>query len=152
SRVAWGGGHLPTLPKTAREGRHTREKLMASVYKFGCVRVYHHKVDWPNAHPDFSDFARATPDRYKQGPGRHVHYYGNPSRSVIAPASCPVEVFLQHARQAQNAWRRQIDDSLTRPVRRRLEKHLSWGERLLVTSGVLVIGGRPAHPSRISTK
>jgi hypothetical protein len=122
------------------------------IYTIGPVTITRHLVDWPNLGPDLKDFAALTYNRYLALlPLSPDHRYLNPMFSLFAPSEVPEDVFLRQANRACILWMKQLKKVASqRRIRRFQLRESTAGERMMVTSGFLVLSGKEAHITRLN--
>ena len=120
-------------------------------YHNGLVQITRHYLDWNDLGPGLSDIARATSKRLEAPPILEGgHSYMNPMFTIIAPGSVPSNRFLAEARRACSIWMKQLKQVAGRAAIRRFQtRDSSPADRMLVTSGILMISGQMAHPKRM---
>lgn len=121
-------------------------------YAIGLVTVTRHPVDWAELGPEFGELAGVTFERLKALPDlARDHRYLNPMFSLYAPGEVPADVFLAQAARACLLWMRQLRRVAGyRRVRRFQLRESTSGERGLLTSGLLILGGRFVHIKRLN--
>ena len=122
------------------------------IYTIGPVTITRHPIDWPNLGPDLEDFAALTrPRALALPPTGTDHYYLNPMFSLFAPGVVLEAVFLRQANRACILWMKQLKKVLgLRGVRRFQRRESTPLGRTLVTSGYLILSGKPAHIKRLN--
>lgn len=122
------------------------------IYTFGSVTITRHHVDWPNLGPHLGDFAALTFTRFCALPPLGTdHRYLNPMFSLFAPGEVPESVFLREANRACTLWMKQLKKVASQSRIRRFQlRESTAGERMLVTSGVLILSGKEAHIKRLN--
>src|ERR1700734_3650642 len=113
-------------------------------YTIGPVPITGHPIDWKQLGPELDDFADLTYDRFtKIRDFSGEHRYLNPMFSLFAPGEVTEHTFLIQAERACMLWMRQLKRVAGRCRVRRFQRlESSPGNRMLITSGVLILSGR----------
>lgn len=122
------------------------------VYTMGPVLVTRHPIDWAELGPDFGEIAALTSERFAALPplGRD-HRYLNPMFSLFAPGDVPERTFMVQAKRACTLWMMQLKRVAGRAwVRRFQMRESDTAGRMLMTSGILILGGTIVHIKRLN--
>lgn len=122
------------------------------VYTMGPVLVTRHPVDWAELGPEFDEIMALTGRRFAALPplGRD-HRYLNPMFSLFAPGNVPERTFLVQADRACTLWMQQLKRIAARARVRRFQRSESNpAHRMLMTSGILILGGTIVHIKRLN--
>jgi hypothetical protein len=122
------------------------------IYTRGSVTITRHHIDWPNLGPEYDEIMDATAARIsavRKIPG--CHYYLNPMFTLFAPPDVPERTFLAQANWACMIWMKQLKAVVgQRHVRRFQRRESTFIDRMVLTSGVLVLGGKDVHIKRLN--
>ena len=134
----------------------TPENLMLPnrdrIYRMGPVFVTRHSIDWAELGPEFDEIIGLTGRRVADLPplGRD-HRYLNPMFSLFAAGDVPERTFLVQAERACTLWMKQLKRVAGRARVRRFQRSESNpAHRMLMTSGVLILGGKFVHIKRLN--
>lgn len=122
------------------------------IYRMGPVVVTRHPVDWAELGPEFDEIMALTGRRYAALPplGRD-HRYLNPMFTLFAPGDVPQRTFLVQAKRACTLWMMQLHRVAGRArVRRFQMRESDPAHRMLMTSGILILGGTVVHIKRLN--
>jgi len=113
-------------------------------YVIGSITITQHAVAW-NDLGDWNDLADIVTERLGsvEPDGR---YYLNAEFTLSASESVPLDEFVKEARRSQMLWNKHLRQVHGPGPRKRLIKRLDPLNRPLVTTGVMVLAGRPIHP------
>ncbi|OWK37410.1 hypothetical protein FRUB_06530 [Fimbriiglobus ruber] len=78
------------------------------------------------------------------------HRYLNPMFSLFAPGKVPEAVFLRQTYRACTLWMKQLKKVVGRNRIRQFQlRESAPGDRMLVTSGYLLLSGQPVNMKRL---
>jgi hypothetical protein len=122
------------------------------LYTIGPVIITRHHIEWNEHGPDLEDFWDLTYNRFCTLPPLGTdHRYLNPMFSLFAPGGVPEAAFLRQANRACTLWMKQLKKTVGyRRVRRFQLRESTAGQRMMVTSGFLILAGRRAHIKRLT--
>lgn len=121
-------------------------------YPMGPVTVTRHPIDWAELGPEFDEIMALTGRRFAALPplGRD-HRYLNPLFSLFAAGDVSEWTFMVQAKRACTLWMMQLKRVAGRArVRRFQMRESDTAGRMLMTSGILILGGTIVHIKRLN--
>ncbi len=122
------------------------------VYTMGPVLVTRHLIDWAELDPELDELKARTAQRIDALRVRAgCHYYLNPMFTLLAPGDVSERTFLVQAQRACTLWMQQLKRVAGRARVRRFQRAESDPTlRMLMTSGLLILGGKSVHIKRLN--